>query len=104
MSGNHLAVSHKGKAVKVYDSVYASSVYGPESAATVKTLFNCTLCNISMVPVKKQLGESDCGFFAIANATAIAFGRDPSKEAHQQSLMRNHVIPCFEQKKMVLFP
>lgn len=101
---NHwvVAASHKGKAVKVYDSVYAS--LDQTSAATVKTLFNCNLCNISMVPVQKQLGGSDCGLFAIANATAIAFGRDPSKEVYQQSLMRNHAITCFEQKKMELFP
>ena len=50
-----------------------------------------------MVPVEKQyVGGSDCGSFA--NATAIVFGRDPSKEVYHQSLMQSHIITCFEQK------
>jgi hypothetical protein len=57
-----------------------------------------------MVPVQKQVDVQDCGLFAIANATAIAFGRDPGTETFQQALMRNHLIACFKQKKMEPFP
>ena len=79
-----VAASHKAKVVHVYDSAFSS--LDQTSAATVQNLFRCSLINISMVPTQKQLGGSDCGLFAIANATAIAFGRDPSKELYQQSL------------------
>ena len=101
---NHwiVAASHKAKVIHVYNSAFSS--LDQTSAATVQNLFRCNLSNISMVPTQKQLGGSDCGLFAIANATAIAFGRDPSKEVYQQSLMRNHVITCFEQQKMELLP
>ena len=101
---NHwiVAASHKVKVVHVHDSAFSS--LDQTSAATVQNLFRCSLSNISIVLVQKKLGGSDCGLFAIANATAITFGRNPSKEVYQQSLMQSHVITCFEQQKMELFP
>ena len=57
-----------------------------------------------MVPVQKQVGVQDCGLFAITNAMAIPFGRDPGTETFEQALMRNHLIACFEQKIMEPFP
>jgi hypothetical protein len=97
-----VAASQKSKTVQVYDSIY--SALDQTLGATVKTLFSCNLRNINMVPVQKQVDVQDCGLFAIANATAIAFGRDPGTETFQQALMRNHLIACFKQKKMEPFP
>ena len=47
---NHwiVAVSHKAKAIHVYDSAFSS--LDQTSAATVQNLFRCSLSNISMVP------------------------------------------------------
>ena len=45
---------------------------------------------------QKQLGTDDCGAFAIAAATAIAFGINPSSVHFQQEKMRSHLLACFE--------
>ena len=53
---------------------------------------------------QKQKGTVDCGLFAIANATAISFGKNPSKLQFKQEAMRSYLISCFNQKQMALFP
>ena len=49
-------------------------------------------------------GNHDCGLYAIANTTAIAFGRDPSKEQYIPSKMREHLIQCLDGKEKRPFP
>ena len=51
-----------------------------------------------------QTNGNDCGLYAIANATALAFGRDPSKEQYIPSKLREHLLKCLEEKEMRLFP
>ena len=48
-----------------------------------------------------QIGESDCGIFAIAIATCLCNGGDPTIIRWDQ---RQHLICCFESDKMVPFP
>ena len=74
---NHwvVAACFQMKVVGVYDSIYSS--LGQTSAATIQPPFRCSL---SMVPIQKQMGGSDCGLFAIASATAIAFVRDQARK------------------------
>ena len=50
----------------------------------------------------KQEGVNDCGIFAIAAATALAFGSAPVQL--QQSGMRDHILKCFEDGTMIPFP
>jgi len=38
----------------------------------------CLKPTITMSRCQKQKGGNDCGLFAIANATAIAFGKNPT--------------------------
>ena len=40
---------------------------------------------------------------AIANATALAFGRDPSTQVHSPRLMREHLIKCLENRHLEPF-
>ena len=40
----------------------------------------------------------------LVNATALAFGRDPSKEQYIPSNLREHPIQCFEDKELRPFP
>ena len=54
--------------------------------------------------VYMQTNGNDCGLYAIANATALAFGRDPSKEQYIPSKLREHLIQCLENKEMRPFP
>ena len=80
INGNHwivAATAKSGKGVQVYDSAHTS--LDQASAILIKDFFRCSLSNIKAVAVQKQLpGSNDCGVYAIANATTIAFGGDPS--------------------------
>jgi hypothetical protein len=52
----------------------------------------------------KQGGSTDCGLYAIAIATALAHGEDPSHLVFHQQDMRSHLIDCLSNKKLLLFP
>ena len=43
-----------------------------------------------------QSGRADCGLFAIAFATALLNGLHPGGYYFDQSLMRSHLLNCFE--------
>ena len=51
-----------------------------------------------------QNNSDDCGLYAIANAVAEAFDIDPTTQEYDTELMRGHLIHCFEQNEMQLFP
>ena len=56
------------------------------------------------MPVQKQNGSKDCGVFAIAMMTSIAYGEDPQNVTYDQDNLRVHLLDCFTRKNMVLFP
>ena len=53
---------------------------------------------------QQQSGGSDCGLFAIANATELCFGLQPSHAVYDQLCMREHLINCFSHHKLLPFP
>ena len=88
---------------------------GTDDQPKVVTLFpekcSCSLKSYyHILAVKKSLGmvyqnnSDDCGLYVIANAVAEAFGIDPTTQEYDTELMRNHLIHCFEQNEMQLFP
>lgn len=42
--------------------------------------------------MQKQHGGTDCGLFAIAAITVIAFGKEPSQLKFNQDNMRDHAL------------
>ena len=54
--------------------------------------------------VQKQYGSSDYGLFSIAFASALAHGKRPENYHFNQREMRSHLLKCFQQRKMELFP
>ena len=54
--------------------------------------------------VQKQLGSSDCGLFALAFATDLCHGLDPTKQSYNQEMMHRHFVGCLEKGKMTPFP
>ena len=65
-----------------------------------------TICNVfsesttvELMPSQKQKGGADCGLFAIAVATGIVFGVDPTALRFSQTRMRDHLAKCFNNKK-----
>ena len=43
---------------------------------------------------------SECGLFAIANATALCGGLDPHLQNFEQSKMREHLTKCFLKNRL----
>ena len=73
-----------------------AQIYGPNKHGNV-----CVEVN----PVQQQDGGPvDCGLFAIAFATELAYGNDPVRVSYVQSAMRDHLLLCLEQGKMEPFP
>ena len=56
-----------------------------------------SLCNL-------QNGTSDCGLYAIAFATAVAFGHDPGSCLFDQQKLRRHLYHCLNVGRLESFP
>ena len=86
--------------LNVYDSVYFS--LDEETSEVTARLFHGDVAKV--VEMQKQDGGKDCGLFAIAISTAIAYGVDPISLHFNQAAMRNHLVHCFKDQVMTLFP
>ena len=49
--------------------------------------------NVHVRCTQRQIGGSDCGLFAIANAVPLANGQDPGRIRFHQEQMRPHLFP-----------
>ena len=92
------SVGSKDGLVCVYGLVYSNI----DNATTevISNLFGTT--STKMIAVQRQRGGVDCGLFAIAMATAITFGT--ALQEFNQGEMRTHLVKCFDEKVMSLFP
>ena len=54
--------------------------------------------------VQQQGNGVNCGVFAIAYATSIAFGENPSLCSYNVPLMRQHLVSCLEKEMIYPFP
>jgi len=108
--GNHwITVStcnsgHTDADVVVYDSKYQFLGSATEALLAKLVLTQQDVLNIHIASVNKQSGDSDCGVFSIAYCTALAHEQDPSGIVFNQSVMRQFLVKCLEEKKMVPFP
>lgn len=87
--------------VNIYDSLYDS--VDETTRLIVSSLFSGFLRCVSK-PLQKQKGVTDCGLYAIAVSTAIAYGKDPSELKFKQEAMREHLLKCFKNEFITLFP
>ena len=53
--------------------------------------------------VQQQLNGLDCGASTVAFATDLVFGSSPDKRNYDESKLRNHLLMCLEQGKLVPF-
>lgn len=86
--------------VLIFDSLYDD--LAGDTRNIIQNLFLCK--NIKMATCQKQLGAHDGCLFAIANATAIVNGIDPTSLNYNQEKMRMHLIQCFKQEMLTAFP
>ena len=63
-----------------------------------------TRINMQIQPLQEQVGGTDCGLFAIAVITAIAHGKDPSQLQVKHEERRDHLLKCFKDEHITLFP
>ena len=72
----------------------------------IAALLCCSSSRITArVPkTQSQIGSSDCGVFAIAFATDLAFGLNPASHYYEQDKLRPHFIECLKNQQMTLFP
>ena len=61
-------------------------------------------CNLRTVSVQQQKNSVDCGLFAIAFATSLAFGDDPRDITYDEDVLRSHLVNCLTEKNMSKFP
>ena len=91
--------------VNVYDSRLRTA--GTRIKAQIASLLHTKAKEITLNFINVHIqagGSSGCGLFAIANATALAFGNSPGNFQYHQEKMRQHLWQCFEKREMALFP
>ena len=59
---------------------------------------------VAVEPVQRQVGGSDCGFFAIAFLVEVLTGGDPKKVNFDQGLIRKHFFNCLVKRCWEAFP
>lgn len=87
------------------DSLFKS--IDQETKLTIFNLFQPTgssdQLKIKLIKTQRQKGNKDCGLFAIAMTTAIAFGKNPSKVTFCQESVRAHLVSCLNKQNFSLF-
>ena len=78
------------------------STLDDETNEVIANLFRSP--TVLMIKTQKQEGSKDCGLFAIAIATAIMHGADPTSLRFDQAAMRNDLVQCFKDGAMTMFP
>lgn len=59
---------------------------------------------VNVIDVTRQVGEADCGLFAVSMAIDLCCGTDPFVQQVIQDQMRTHLLDCFEREKISPFP
>ena len=88
----------------MYDSIYSS--INKDTHDLIEHLVPGM--HVTLKECQKQEGIVDCGLFAIGISTSLAFYLGDQKLqpdfTFNQQCMRNHLITCYEQKKLIPFP
>ena len=57
---------------------------------------------IKVMHVEKQTNSHDCGVYAIAFATSLMYGQDPTQLSYNE--LRKHIAGCVDAKSLTPFP
>ena len=103
----HWVVSHKDDKgeIHIYDSSFQTlseqlleqiiTLYGTESEPYIE---------FSIASVQQQDGGNDCGVFAAAFSTDVAYGNDPREVTYHQPELRMHFLKCLKGRCLTTFP
>ena len=93
--------------MKVYDSLWKTDISPSvhlQLGAIYREKAKRGSLNVDICHVEHQTGSSDCGLYAVAYATDLAYGNDPSKISYCSDELRPHFIKCLENTKLTSFP
>lgn len=110
VNSNHWICAYihdKRDTIDIYDSLYPS--IDDKLKISLKNLIHEIGKNEPPVTFQKkemQIQENydDCGVFAIAVATSLCFGEDPTVVRWNVESMRTHLLQCIEKGEMERFP
>ena len=105
VNNNHwltIAANSSTGPVEVYDSLNATEL----SAEALKLIqrYHGSSCKTNLMNIQQQKGSKDCGLFAIATATSLCFGDDPTMISYNQEELRQHLLECLEAEDISPFP
>ena len=91
--------------VKIYDS-YASRRISAKTKINICSIMRprSRAITFDVINIMRQPNGHDCGLFALANATSLANGIEPSVCKWEVPKMRSHLMACFEAGEMTQFP
>lgn len=90
--------------VRVYDSASKYVTYRNKEEIASLLCTPKSEITLQYMNVQIQTGANDCGLFALANATALCHGLDPTSCVYNQAKMREHFKHCLIQRRMEPFP
>ena len=101
-----ISSAHPGDFVRYYDSLNTDSCSNKKIVNTIADVVMCKrgYLEILSAGVQQQKNAVDCGVFAIAYATDVAFGIMPAESSYDVATMRLHLLRCLEQGEMKPFP
>ena len=89
----------------VYDSLNGGSLSKLSSNQIAEFSHEPSMAiKINIRPVQQQTNGVECGLYAIAFATSLAFGENPEKIIYDEKNMRKHLVKCLTNEKMEPFP
>ena len=89
--------------VNLYDSFYHVAI-SQEVEDQTNDLLGGRLASLQFVSVQQQTNGSHCGVFAIAIATCLALGTNPSHVTFNIQGMPLYLVARFKTEKMSMFP
>lgn len=90
--------------MNLYDSLYRNIIYTEVEDQVINLVGQANFTGIEVVPVQQQLNGSDCGLFAAAFATCLAYGIPPQTVQFDICKMRVHLYRSLKNGLLQMFP
>ena len=94
----------KENEVELYDSLQLSPTLQTQIVITKYLRSQSSSIKMKVVNVAVQKGSTDCGLYAIAMMTSIAYKEDPTHVVYNQQDLRLHLKQCFDKGILTKFP
>ena len=90
--------------VNLYDSLYHNIIHREVEDQVRNLVGHANFTGVQVVPVQQQQNGSDCGVFAAAFATCLAYGIPPQAVQFDVQKMRTHLYQSLKNGVLQMFP